>query len=122
MKNRFILVGMFCCISFISSFAQETSVSITSQGYIILTNNDTLRGDLKERNPDQKISVRPPGQTEYKEFGVDEVRSIWYKSDYYYKPVQLSADPKKEKRFLLCLAEGSIDLYKFKDIFYVKNG
>lgn len=119
MRNRIFILSLLLWACFSPVFAQ---VSITAEGVIVLVNNDTLRGTIKERNPDQKISIRTQGKTEFREYGIDEVKSVWFQNDYYYKPVRMSSDPTGEQRFLLCLAEGAIDLFKYKEIFLVKKG
>jgi opacity protein-like surface antigen len=119
MKKRPITLFFFLFFCSGLSFAQ---VYITSPGYVVLTNGDTIRGLLRDRaNLGQKTSVKPAGAADFTEYTIENVRSVFFTDGYYFKPVSIPMGSGTEKRFLLCLAEGPITLYKYKDYFFVEK-
>lgn len=119
MKHHFSAALIFQILWVGTAFTQAT---IPVDGIIILVSKDTLRGTIRERDPDQKVSIRLPNSTTYREYSVDEVYSVGYGNGAYYKPLPMSSDPKGAKRFHLCIVEGAMDLFKYKDLFFVRKG
>ncbi|MCA0236035.1 MAG: PorT family protein [Bacteroidetes bacterium] len=107
----FFLLSMLFGIS--SGYSQGYNVV---NGFLVLNNGDTLRGSLKERaNLGNTVSIQTNGAAGFSDFTIDQVRAISYENGSYFKPMP------SEGRFLLCLVEGPMDLYKFQDYYFVQK-
>ena len=113
MKKHALLLLIFCFSLPLVSFSQVFNVT---KGRIVLSNGDTLRGMLKDRtNIGPEVSIQADGSSGFTSYTIDQVRSVIYDDGYYFKPVP------SEKRFLLCLAEGPMTLYKYRDYYFVQK-
>jgi hypothetical protein len=71
---------------------------------------------LKDRtNIGREVSIQETGKNSFATYTVEQVRSISYDDGYYFKPVP------SENRFLLCLADGLMSLYKYQDYYFVQK-
>lgn len=119
MKKRLFILVLGCIFYSGIAFAQ---VYNTTQGYVVLTTGDTIRGILRDRtNLGQKASIQAAGSSDFSEYPIENVRSVFYSDGYYFKPVTIPTESGTEKRFLVCLAEGPITLYKYKDHYFVEK-
>ena len=95
-------------------------------GYVILENNDTLYGKIKDRNNFsgeifQKIKFKQKGQRRKKytardilgyNNGVHNFKSLWYHEESEFLRSTYSADPRfGEKVFLIVYSEGPLSVY-----------
>lgn len=101
------------------AFAQVFS---TTQGFIVLSSGDTIRGLLRDRSSlGQKVSIQADSSSDFSDYTIDNVRSVFYNYGYYLKSVTIPTESGIEKRFLLCLAEGTITLYQYKDHYFMEK-
>ncbi|HOY03859.1 MAG TPA: porin family protein [Saprospiraceae bacterium] len=113
MKKHVLLLLLFTFSFSVSSFTQVFNVT---KGHIVLTNGDTLRGMLKDRtNIGREVAIQVAGESDFTNYTIDQVRSVFYDDGYYFTPVP------SENRFLLCLAEGPMSLYKYQDYYLVQK-
>lgn len=113
MKNQHILMVLFSTLFSVSVHAQGYNVT---KGYVVYNNGDTLHGFLKDRGSlGNLVSFRVAGASSFTEYSYEQVRAVRYSDGYYFKAVP------SEKRFLLCLVEGPMDLFKYEDFYFVQK-
>ena len=113
MKKHVLLLLLFTFSFSVSSFTQVFNVT---KGHIVLTNGDTLRGMLKDRtNIGREVSIQTMGASGFTTYAIDQVRSVLYDDGYYFKPVP------SENRFLLCLVDGQMSLYKYQNCYLAQK-
>ena len=113
MKKHVLLLLLFTFTFSVSSFSQVFNVT---KGHIVLTNGDTLRGMLKDRtNIGREVSIQTMGASGFTTYAIDQVRSVLYDDGYYFKPVP------SENRFLLCLVDGQMSLYKYQNYYLAQK-
>ncbi len=106
-------------LSMKSAFAQQFNAQ---EGRLITASGKTLVGLIKDRQDIQeKVLFKPTGNADYRAYTTDEVERFYY-AESYYKAVNMPDDEGEEqRRFLLCLVEGNMSLYKGKDGLYVEK-
>ena len=110
---KIFLLPVFLLLSISTVFSQGYNVV---KGYLVLSNGDTLRGSLKDRGSlGNTVSIQPNGAPGFTDYTIQQVRSIFYENGNYFKPVP------SEDRFLRCLVEGPMDLYKYQDYYLVQR-
>lgn len=113
MKNQYFLMALFSILSSVSVYSQGYNIT---KGYIVLNQGDTLHGFLKDRGSlAGVVSLQVAGITTFTDYTYEQVRVVRYADGYYFKSVP------SEKRFLLCLVEGSLDLFKYQDYYYLQK-
>lgn len=102
----------------------------TLSGYLVTYEQDTIPGLIKDRaDLSEKILFKPNNESKFKEYTPSEVALFYYdgghynNGNYYYKAIDIPLqDNESQKRFLLCLVEGELSLYQYKDLYFVRKG
>ncbi len=104
---------------FITYACAQQSDYNTKVGFIVNIQNDTLQGILKNHSDlAREISFKEDGQSEFKNYTPNEVKTFHFEGGNYFKSIQLDT-ANDDRIFLMCLVEGEMSLFKRKDNFYV---
>lgn len=126
MKKTLLSLLLLSCI-YLHSSAQGYN---TQSGYLVTYEQDTIHGLIKDRaDLSEKILFKPSKESKFKEYTPSEIALFRYNGghynngNYYYKAIDIPLQENQtHQRFLLCLVEGELSLYQYKDLYFVRKG
>jgi hypothetical protein len=114
--TRFVFIILFCLLQ--KGAGAQTSEYNTKNAFIVTYVNDTIHGLIKDFGDlENQILFKAVGTSEFKTYTPEEVKAFRFDDGAYYKAVQFQST-RVQKKFLRCLVDGQLSLYKQKDYYY----
>lgn len=109
MKIKFYLILLIAVVVIQTGFTQS---------YIVNYEQDTLAGIIKGRvDLSKQILFKPEGQTDFQVYTTEDIQEFYVEGSLY----KARKVPTEQNRtlFLVCLVEGKLNLYQYKNTYFV---
>lgn len=119
MKNHSRSLGVIILSVFLILLFNST-IFAQNKGYIVTTQNEKIDGEFLSTKITNVASFKSNTENNYKQYAPKEIAYLWV-NNAKYESIDIEVENGKALVFGEVLVEGKVNLYKVKDVFYLKK-